>query len=52
VSAIAHRDHDEAIEALDRWISWARRAFGFHSARAIIALAMLTLGGHRPELPR
>jgi transposase len=98
VFAIAHRDRDEAIEALDRWISWARRcrlpqfvklarsitrdrdaiiatiesrlsnalvestntkirliirrAFGFHSAHAIIALAMLTLGGHRPELPR
>jgi transposase len=97
VFAIAHRDPHEAIEALDRWISWARRcripqfvklarsivrdrdaiiatitnrlsnalvestntkirliirrAFGFHSAAAIIALAMLTLGGHRPELP-
>jgi transposase len=84
-------------EALDRWISWARRcripafvelqrrivkhraaidaalehglsqgliestntkirvltriAFGFHSAEALIALAMLALGGHRPALP-
>jgi transposase len=26
-------------------------AFGFHSAEALIALAMLTLGGHRPALP-
>jgi hypothetical protein len=26
-------------------------AFGFHSAEALIALAMLTLGGHRPTLP-
>lgn len=89
--------HDEAAQALDRWISWARRcripvfvklqksivkhrnrilaaiehnlsngliestntkirlitrmAFGFHSAEALIALAMLTLGGHRPSLP-
>ncbi|SNY34744.1 Transposase [Paractinoplanes atraurantiacus] len=97
VIAIAHRDPGEAIEALDRWINWARRCrlpqfvklarsitrdhdaiiaaitnrlsnalvestntkirliirrgFGFHSAHAIIALAMLTLGGHRPELP-
>ncbi|XVV12176.1 ISL3 family transposase [Actinoplanes sp. CA-131856] len=97
VFAIAHRDPGEAVEALDRWISWARRCrlaqfvklarsitrdrdaiiatitnrlsnalvestntkirliirrgFGFHSAHAIIALAMLTLGGHRPELP-
>jgi transposase len=89
--------HAAAAEALDRWISWARRcripafvklqksivkhrsrilaaiehnlsngliestntkirlltrmAFGFHSAEALIALAMLTLGGHRPTLP-
>ncbi|HET7070388.1 MAG TPA: ISL3 family transposase [Nocardioides sp.] len=89
--------HQAAGEALDRWISWARRcripafvklqksivkhrtrilaaiehnlsngliestntkirlltrmAFGFHSAGALIALAMLTLGGHRPILP-
>ena len=86
-----------AVEALDRWISWARRcripafvklqksivkhrarilaaiehnlsngliestntkirlitriAFGFQSAEALIALAMLSLGGHRPVLP-
>jgi transposase len=84
-------------EALDRWISWARRcripafvalqrrivkhrvaidaaldsglsnaliestntkirlitrvAFGFHSAEALIALAMLSLGSHPPALP-
>jgi transposase len=89
--------HAAAAEALDRWISWARRcripafvklqksivkhrarilaaiehnlsngliestntkirlltrmAFGFHSAEALIALTMLTLGGHRPTLP-
>jgi transposase len=89
--------HDQAVEALDRWISWARRcripafvklqksivkhrsrilaaiehnlsngliestntkirlitriAFGFQSAEALIALAMLSLGGHRPVLP-
>jgi transposase len=97
VFAIARRSPREAVEALDRWISWARRcrlpsfvklarrvvrhreaivasiehglsnalvesmntkirlivrmAFGFHSAEAIIALAMLSLGGHRPALP-
>jgi transposase len=97
VFAIARRSPPEAVEALDRWISWARRcrlpafvklaqrvvrnrdaivasiehglsnalvesmntkirlivrvAFGFHSAEAIIALAMLSLGGHRPTLP-
>ena len=87
----------EATEALDRWLSWARRcriaafvklaksikkhqasilasiehglsngriesvntkirlitrvAFGFKSPEALIALAMLNLGGHRPVLP-
>lgn len=95
--AIARRSPSEAIEALDRWISWARRCrlpafvdlarrivrhydtivasithrlsnalvestktkikliirtgFGFHSTEAIIALATLSLGGHRPTLP-
>lgn len=89
--------YDEAVEALDRWISWARRcripafvklqksivkhrarilaaiehnlsngliestntkirlitriAFGFKSPEALIALALLSLGGHRPALP-
>ena len=86
-----------AVEALERWISWARRcripsfvklqrsivkhqarilaaiehnlsngliestntkirlitrmAFGFKSPQALIALALLSLGGHRPNLP-
>ena len=90
-------DYDEAVEALEAWIAWARRsriptfidlqrrivkhqasilaaiehglsngliesvntkirlitriAFGFRSADALIALAMLNLGGHRPVLP-
>ena len=89
--------HDEAVEALEHWINWARRsrierfvklqrtivsykaeilaaiehglsngliesvntkirlitrvAFGFRSPDALIALAMLNLGGHRPALP-
>ena len=89
--------HDEAVEALESWIGWARRcrippfvdlqrrivkhktailaaiehglsngriesvntkirlitrvAFGFKSPQALIALAMLNLGGHRPVLP-
>ena len=89
--------YDEAVEALETWIGWARRcriptfvdlqrrivkhkasilaaiehglsngriesvntkirlitrvAFGFKSADALIALAMLNLGGHRPILP-
>lgn len=89
--------HEEATEALESWIGWARRcrieafielqkrivkhktsilaaiehglsngriesvntkirlitrvAFGFRSTDALIALAMLNLGGHRPALP-
>ena len=31
--------------------AYLRVAFGFHSASALIALAMLSLGGHRPTLP-
>lgn len=89
--------HEQAVEALDRWINWARRsrlapfvklqkritkhrerilaaiehklsngliestntkirlitrlAYGFKSANALIALAMLSLAGHHPTLP-
>ena len=89
--------YDEAVDALNEWIGWARRcrierfvklqrtivahkaeilasiehglsngliesvntkirlitrvAFGFRSPDALIALAMLNLGGHRPTLP-
>ncbi|MFH5208070.1 ISL3 family transposase [Antrihabitans sp. NCIMB 15449] len=89
--------HEQAVAALDAWISWARRCripafvalqktivkhrpqilasiehnmsngrvesvntkirlitrrgFGFHSPDAVIALAMLSLGGARPQLP-
>jgi len=88
---------DAGKEALDRWLSWARRcripafvelarkiakhreaidaalehglsnaliestntkirlltriAFGFRSPEALVALALLALGGHRPDLP-
>jgi transposase len=89
---------EEGKQALERWISWARRsripafvdlqkrivryrteieasldaglsnaivestntkirlltriAYGFHGPEALIALALLALGGHRPQLPR
>ena len=89
--------HEQAAEALDKWVAWARRcripafvklqrsvvnhrpailasiehglsngrvesmntkirlitriAFGFKSPDALIALAMLSLGGHKPVLP-
>jgi transposase len=39
----------EALNARIRLIT--RTAFGFHSADALIALAMLAFGGHRPTLP-
>jgi transposase len=28
-----------------------RMAFGFHGPEALIALAMLSLGGYKPDLP-
>jgi len=60
-----YRRHREAIDAaLDYGLSQGltesmntkirlitRVAFGFHSPDALIALAMLALGGHRPNLP-
>lgn len=59
------RDRDAIIAAIINTLSNAliestnttirliirRRAFGFHAAHAIIALARLTLGGHPPEPP-
>ena len=40
------------IEALNTTLRLiVRRAYGFHSAAPLIALAMLTLGGLRPDLP-
>ena len=57
-----HRTHIEAairenlsnalVESTNTKIRVLTRiAFGFHSAEALIALAMLSLGGHRPALP-
>jgi transposase len=39
----------EAVNTRIRLLT--RRAFGFHSAQPLIALAMLSLSGHRPTLP-
>jgi len=48
-------DHDLSnalIESTNTKIRLLTRiAFGFHSAEALIALAMLSLGGYRPALP-
>jgi transposase len=40
----------EAVNTTLRLI--CRRAYGFHSAEAMISLAMLKLGGYKPTLPR
>jgi transposase len=40
----------EAVNTTIRLIT--RRAYGFHSPDAMIALAMLKLGGYRPPLPK
>ena len=52
VATLTHRLSNARIEAINttqRLIT--RRAYGFHSAQALIALAMLTVGGLRPPLP-
>jgi transposase len=50
--AITERVTNARVEALNTTLRLlTRRAYGFHSARPMIALAMLKLGGHRPPLP-
>lgn len=49
-SSLSSNARVEAINTQIRLIT--RRAFGFHSADALIALAMLTLAGLCPPLPR
>jgi transposase len=39
----------EAVNTRIRLLT--RRAFGFHSSKPLIALAMLSFGGRRPALP-
>jgi transposase len=51
-AALEHRLSQGLIESTNTKIRLLTRlAFGFHSADALIALAMLSLGGHRPTLP-
>jgi transposase len=51
-AATEHHLSNARIESVNTKIRLITRvAFGFHSAEALIALAMLTLAGHRPELP-
>ena len=52
VATLTHRLSNARIEAINTTLRLiCRRAYGFHSADALIALAMLTLGGLRPPLP-
>jgi transposase len=52
VATLTHRLSNARIEAINTTLRLiTRRAYGFHSAQALIALAMLTVGGLRPALP-
>ena len=52
LAAIEHRLSNGLIESTNTKIRLiTRMAYGFHSANALIALAMLNLGGHKPALP-
>ena len=51
-AALEHGLSNALIESVNTKIRLLTRiAFGFRSAPALIALAMLSLGGHRPALP-
>jgi transposase len=52
VATLTHRLSNARTEAINTTLRLiCRRAYGFHSADALIALAMLTVGGLRPALP-
>ncbi|HEX2771984.1 MAG TPA: ISL3 family transposase [Micromonosporaceae bacterium] len=52
LAAIEHQLSNGRIEGINTRIRLLTRiAFGFHTAHALIALAMLSLGRHRPALP-
>ena len=52
LAAIHHGLSNARVEAINTQIRLiARRAFGFHSPEALIAPAMLSLGGLCPSLP-
>lgn len=53
LAAIEHDLSNGRVESVNTKIRLITRiAFGFHTPQALIALAMLSLGGHRPVLPR
>jgi transposase len=52
VATLTYRLSNARVEAINTTLRLiTRRAYGFHSADALIALAMLTVGGLRPPLP-
>ncbi len=52
LAAIEHQLSNGLVESTNTKIRLLTRiAYGFHSGESLIALAMLTLGGHRPALP-
>jgi len=52
LAAIEHNLSNALIESTNTKIRLlTRKAFGFHSAQPLIAIAMLTLGGYPPTLP-
>ncbi len=52
INTIRHRLTNARIEAVNTTLRLlVRRAYSFHSAQAMISLAMLKLGGYRPDLP-
>ena len=52
IATLDHGLSNALIESVNTKIRLITRiAFGFHSANALIALAMLSLGGHKPRLP-
>lgn len=49
---LEHRLSNALVEAVNARIRLlTRRAFGFHTSKPLIALAMLSFGGYRPALP-
>lgn len=52
LASIEHGLNNGRIESMNTKI-WliTRMAFGFKHPQALISLAMLSLGGHRPTLP-
>ncbi|MGH7918991.1 MAG: transposase [Candidatus Dormibacteraceae bacterium] len=51
-SALEHRLVNALVEAVNTRIRLiTRRAYGFHSARPLMAAALLTCGDVQPQLP-